>query len=354
MINTPFMSINRILLFISIVLLFIMLGLSGGVGAQTPDPDEQDDISPETIILQVHVQEDGSAVWRIEHRYLLSDETEDEAFADLQDDIAEEEAAYIEQFTDRMEPTVSDAAELTGRSMELDNVSMETETRTLPQLYGIISYEFTWYGFAASKDDTVLVGDALAGLFLDDQTQLLVSWSEDMEATSVDPEPDESDDQKVIWVGPAEFGQNEPRVILEPVSGYFAETRGPILGMGWYSTLGLLLGIGIAIGVGGWWVIRNREDSPVSSDSIPSSEPVGSAEQDPSLLSNEEQVLQLLYDRGGRMKQQEVVQTLDWTDAKTSQVVRTLREEGEIESFRLGRENVLRLVDPDEDAGKDE
>ncbi|MFA1612097.1 helix-turn-helix transcriptional regulator [Halobellus rubicundus] len=67
------------------------------------------------------------------------------------------------------------------------------------------------------------------------------------------------------------------------------------------------------------------------------------------LLSNEERVLALVEHEGGRMKQQEVAQTLDWTDAKTSQVVRKMRDEGDLDAFRLGRENVLVL--PDEDIG---
>jgi len=67
------------------------------------------------------------------------------------------------------------------------------------------------------------------------------------------------------------------------------------------------------------------------------------------LLSNQEQVLALVEHEGGRMKQQEVAGTLDWTDAKTSQVVRKMRDEGDLDAFRLGRENVLVL--PDEEFG---
>jgi uncharacterized membrane protein len=67
------------------------------------------------------------------------------------------------------------------------------------------------------------------------------------------------------------------------------------------------------------------------------------------LLSNQERVLALVEHEGGRMKQQEVAGTLDWTDAKTSQVVRKMRDEGELDAFRLGRENVLVL--PDEEFG---
>jgi len=67
----------------------------------------------------------------------------------------------------------------------------------------------------------------------------------------------------------------------------------------------------------------------------------------PELLSNEERVLRLLEDRGGRIKQQEVVSELEWTEAKTSQVVSGLREDGAIDVFRIGRENVLALPEDD-------
>ena len=68
---------------------------------------------------------------------------------------------------------------------------------------------------------------------------------------------------------------------------------------------------------------------------------------DPELLSNEEQVLRLIRANGGRMKQKQVAEELDWTAAKTSQVTKGLREEGELEGFRLGRENVLALPEAD-------
>jgi hypothetical protein len=79
----------------------------------------------------------------------------------------------------------------------------------------------------------------------------------------------------------------------------------------------------------------------------------GDADDEPpwedELLSNQERVLALVEHEGGRMKQQEVAGTLEWTDAKTSQVVRTMREEGDLDAFRLGRENVLVL--PGEEFG---
>ena len=72
------------------------------------------------------------------------------------------------------------------------------------------------------------------------------------------------------------------------------------------------------------------------------------------LLSNEERVLQLLQKNGGRMKQKQVAEQLDWTAAKTSQVVGGLRDDDEVDSFRLGRENVLTLPDVDIEGGADD
>jgi uncharacterized membrane protein len=50
------------------------------------------------------------------------------------------------------------------------------------------------------------------------------------------------------------------------------------------------------------------------------------------------------------VKQQEIVEAFDWTEARTSQIVRDLRDDGELDGFRLGRENVLKLPDEDEAA----
>jgi hypothetical protein len=51
------------------------------------------------------------------------------------------------------------------------------------------------------------------------------------------------------------------------------------------------------------------------------------------------------------MKQKAVAEQLGWTDAKTSQVTKKLRENDELEGFRLGRENVLSL--PEDDSGSE-
>ncbi|MFB6253868.1 MAG: helix-turn-helix transcriptional regulator, partial [Halobacteriaceae archaeon] len=48
----------------------------------------------------------------------------------------------------------------------------------------------------------------------------------------------------------------------------------------------------------------------------------------------------------------DIVDQLDWTEAKTSQVVNDMKEQNEIEVFRIGRENILRL--PEEETGEED
>jgi hypothetical protein len=65
------------------------------------------------------------------------------------------------------------------------------------------------------------------------------------------------------------------------------------------------------------------------------------------LLSDEERVRHLIADSGGRMKQAAIVEATDWSDAKVSQLTSAMEEDGQIEKLRIGRENVISLVDED-------
>ena len=70
---------------------------------------------------------------------------------------------------------------------------------------------------------------------------------------------------------------------------------------------------------------------------------------DPSLLSDEERVEHLLERNGGRMKQATIVQETGWSDAKVSQLLSAMTDDGRVEKLRLGRENLISLPDADEE-----
>lgn len=338
------------------LLLVALLIPSGVVGM--PDTVEQTDtdLEADDIVLQIHLNPDGSATWTIEHRYRLADEDAEAAFADLRADIETNESAYLNRFTDRMEPTVASAADSTGREMAVENVSITAETRSLPQEYGIIRYQFEWFGFAVFDDGQLIAGDAVSGLFLDDETRLIVSWTDEYTLDRAAPNPDEVRDQLVQWHGPTDFGPNEPRVVLvRSDSGVIDDpSDDPLLGVG----SNLLLGLGVlALAIlGGALFIRRRGTRAAGTGTIAAVEAergdgdldAETDEPEWGLMSNEEKVVRLLERNGGRMKQQEVTTTFGWSAANTSQVIRELREKGAIETFRIGRENVIVL--PDEDS----
>lgn len=314
----------------------------------------QPNIDADTIEMEATVHADGTADWRVIYRLELGDESEREAFEELQAEIEEEPATYLEPFEERMERTAGEGQTATAREMTVEGFAVTAEHSTQPDTeFGTVTFTFEWHGFATAEDDgaTVHAGDALDRLFLDEETTLTLKWDEEYELEAHTPEADTVEDDEVAWRGPLEFDLGEPRIVL--TSGGAGAGILP-------ATPLLLSGVAVAALVVGLWVlIRQRgipegDGEPDPGESSPRPPP---AESDPEpdgddgppleLLSNEERVLALLEENDGRIKQKEVAETLDWSAAKTSQVVGTLREEGQLETFRIGRENVLTLPDVD-------
>jgi hypothetical protein len=372
-------------------------GPSGVGAAQLGDAG----IEPDGVLLRVDLREDGSARWTVEYRIRLNDENTTAAFTSLRDDIAANETAYTATFGERMASTARAAENTTGREMRVENVSVSTARQQLPQEYGVVTYRFTWQGFATTTADGIEAGDALTGLFLDQRTTLVVAWPDGCGVATVDPDPDERRDDAVVWVGPTDFDAGQPALTLSTVAtdrtstdGEASSAAGPDgedadgSGDGMTAPLALVGGAAVlALGVAAvvaWRRLQGRDDGvPVSgppvtgsvgddegqsdagsatgagsaADAAERGETEASAETpdeavdgtpDPwadELLSNEERVLALLEHNGGRMKQQAIASELEWSAAKTSQVIGKMRDAGDVETFRLGRENVVSFPD---------
>jgi uncharacterized membrane protein len=296
------------------------------------DRTQMQQVTPDTVVLDVRVFENGTARWEVVYRTRLDDSETTSAFRSYKADIENNSEKHSQQFVNRMNSTVRNAEQSTGREMNGEDYSVRAEIREFPQRYGLVVYSFEWQGFAAVSDDRIRIGDSLSGLILNEKTRLLVKWPESHEATTIQPQPEtgyEKREHAVVWNGPIEFAGNEPRIVLSA------------LGTGWptpqmetiAAAVGGLAALLAALGAGRWlYRTRNGETDEQTED--PPAD----------LLSNEERVLRLLERRGGRVKQKAVVDEFEWTEAKTSQVVGNLREQGKIESFRLGRENVLALA----------
>ena len=323
---------------------------------------EQQSVDADVVVMTADVGPDGGADWTVAYRIRLDDDNATQAFEDLRADIQANPSAYTDRFGNRMQRTAGAAENATGREMAVENVTVSAREETFGQTYGVITYRFQWTNFAAVSDDRIEIGDALSGLFLDGETSLTVRWPSPYRAERVTPSPDERTNTSVTWRGQQEFGANEPRAVVtsQPAS---SDDGGP-------STLlvgGALVLVALAAGVYAFrrYGLSDGDDSPDRSEPTETAETTSPPPNDsnggggtetppPDLLSNEEQVIQLLEANGGRLKQQQVAGELDWTDAKTSQVIGGLRDDEEVETFRIGRENVVTLPDTELTGGADD
>jgi hypothetical protein len=71
---------------------------------------------------------------------------------------------------------------------------------------------------------------------------------------------------------------------------------------------------------------------------------------DEELLSDEERVIALLEEHGGRMKQVDIVGNTNWSKSKVSMLLSEMESEGTISKLRVGRENIVSLAGHEPDA----
>ncbi|MFC6716187.1 helix-turn-helix transcriptional regulator [Natrialbaceae archaeon GCM10025810] len=341
---------------------------------------------PDSHLTEIEVAENGTAFVTLEYEYLLEEDGTDDGnesdaggadedgdepvdWEELNASVDQREDEYVATFEERWSETATEAANETGREeMAIRDVSIGTDETTTPHEYGYVRVTFVWEEFAYVELPMIEIGDAIEEYELDDHMRLVIAWPESHEATSIEPQPDDRRESAAVWDGDeSEFFEGEPTV--EVVEASETGGDGPAGGSSdaefpatWLLVGGVALAL-TAVGAAGWWYRSGRTGSEPAAPTASAESPVaasgledppegeGEAHADepdgppPELLSNEEHVLRLLEERGGRMKQQEVVSELDWTEAKTSQVVTGLREDDEIDVFRIGRENVLTLPD---------
>ena len=286
-------------------------------------------IEPDSVVLEVSVAANGSAKWWIEFRTRLHDRADLDAFDRYRADLRGGSSNASQAFYDKIRASIAAAADATGRAMHGSDFSTRVELRRIPERVGVVVYTFRWDGFATVSSDRITIRDALEGFFLDENEKLLVSWPAGYTLSESDPPPDARRERTVVWSGPTELGQGQPSLVV-------TETPGPISRL--LPAVVAVFGL-VAVSAFLW----NRFGDDVADTlSWGSSD---ATDRDPDLLSNEERVVTLLERNGGRIRQRTVAEELGWSETKTSYVVRDLRQDGRIRSFRLGRENVLSLPD---------
>lgn len=107
-----------------------------------------------------------------------------------------------------------------------------------------------------------------------------------------------------------------------------------------------IVGIVVLTVLGAALVLQKRIDT------LPSGTDDREPTTDPDVLTDREEVRRLISENGGRMKQAEIVDAVDWSKAKVSRLLADLEDDGEITKLRLGRENLICLEGHEPPASK--
>lgn len=342
------------------------------IGSSSPAVVQQDSADgltlddADTIVTEVELQSDGNATVSVDYRYNIGNGTEESEWEELEDDVNSNNQAYIEEESASWQETLEDGQNETGREMNLSGFSVETDKTNTPREYGHVQFTFNWESFAYVELNRIEAGDALTGFMLDDASELRIGWPDAYNMTAVEPEPQSVEDNVATWDG-ENAGSDTQSPQIELIEESQSTNESPAgtdepqsIPVEILAAAAVLVAVTTTAVVAGWWFRRDGDESvpPPENGTEPAEAVATDAGQatmpPPELLSNEERVLQLLEERGGRLKQQQVVSELEWTEAKTSQVVSGLREDDEIDVFRIGRENVLTVAEEEIDGHTDE
>ncbi|MFB6135771.1 MAG: helix-turn-helix transcriptional regulator [Halobacteriaceae archaeon] len=345
------------------------------------------------VTVVVDVRESGDAHWNVTARFALNSTNETAAFDRLAADFRRGEATTGFSAT-TFRALASAAANRTGREMDIREVERDATLLDHGEnATGLLSLEFVWTGFASTEGPGVVVGDVFEGRWsLAADHRLVVYPPPGFGAENVRPGPDQVQHGGLVWEGPRTFTASEPAITFArgvttqtptttPPGGDGNERRSlfPLLAGGLVAAVAALAAL--------WWYARRDrgvageggpgavdapdggsagagEAAPERADAGASGEAAGAGagagegaaeesggeEVDLDLLSDEERVERLLRRNDGRMKQASIVDETDWSNAKVSQLLSSMAEEGRVEKLRIGRENLITLVENEEQA----
>jgi uncharacterized membrane protein len=340
-------------------------------GAAAPDgaaqmavPQQEEPTGPDTTMV-VRLESDGDARWNVTMRFALSEE--DDAFGAVErafENGSEDVGPSVTTF----EALAARGSEAAGREMAISDVERRGWRPSADT--GALTLTFTWSNFAAAEGERLVVGDAFGEPWdIATGQHLAVYPPEGYLPQSFQPGTDNGVSNGVLrWEGPRSFASDQPAIEYsggDGGNGTAGPGPGPDDGVGAVVLAAVAAVLALAVGVA-YLLYARRDDgadtdattgpgpSPPGPATTPDGDDGGTAEPDPeaegeggevdeTLLSDEERVERLLERNGGRMKQANIVSETGWSNAKVSQLLSTMAEEGRVEKLRIGRENLISL-----------
>jgi len=327
---------------------------------------QEDQPEPDNTVTRIELDPDGSATWTLQFRTRLATDEDVAEYRRFQETFQENVSRYLDPFRERMRGVVANADNATGREMRATNFEASTSIQEVPRRWGVVTYRFEWEGFAVTAADRVVVGDVfVGGFFISDGDVLEILPPEGYDAAEVTPPADERTEDTVEWRGREDFADRRPRVVAttdagaSPTDGRTNEGRnGNGDGMGPFGDrLSLVVGgLVLVVILVGLYLRRVRSDDVAGATSDgPDGREAGIATastdtqpgepEAPELVTDEDRVRRLLSERGGRMKQSDIVRALGWSKSKTSRVLSEMADNDDVSKLRIGRENVIDLND---------
>ncbi|MFB6309439.1 MAG: helix-turn-helix transcriptional regulator [Haloarculaceae archaeon] len=330
----------------------------------------------ERTVMTVQLADDGDARWTVAATFVLQSDAERASFRELADEFRNGDTAALG--LDAFRQASAAASDATGREMTVRDVN---RTYEIENSTGRLVLAFTWTNFGRSEGDQLVVGDAFntsTGTWLPGLTEnqtLVVRPPEGYGVRSSPPKAVENGTLR--WKGPTTFEPGYLHIVYtgatgtEPGNGPATSTTTPgdnsLQGVvrywpGGVVFVGLVLVVVYLSTQGQLTTPTARDgeaDAPDSGGETttadaqqPTDEPPADEEDDidEELLSDEERVERLLDQNGGRMKQAAIVKETGWSNAKVSQLLSAMEEDGRIDKLRIGRENLISF--PDEDLGE--
>lgn len=280
----------------------------------------------------IQINENGDAVWSIEIREPLENQSEMDSFDAYVSQVnSSENNQTTQDFQDRFSSVINNANGQYERNMSLDSLSVSAETaNTATGDFGITTVEFTWGNYAEEDEQgNIVVGQILSdGYTLSESEKLVITPPQGYEAQETPAAAEDTTQGNLEWSGPYSFSDTE--LVFEESTS----TDLPLIPIG--GGIGVVILVIVSV-----LFMKNRTTNSEEKDNT--------TWNTDELKTEGERIVEILESNDGRVKQKKVASELDWSDSKVSRVTSNMQEKGVIEKLTIGRENVLNLKEDDKE-----
>ena len=362
-----------------------------GQDADSTDTSNAQAFDSTTFLVTTY--ENGTATFTIRYERRLTNDSEREQFETYAQRFENQSTALYANFQSRADSLTAAGRNATGRDMQATNFQRDARVEERFNTLGILELSFQWSEFGVVRDDgRVVVGDVFdGGIYLGPNQAIVFQHGDDLRFAGVDPAGSTSgetlaDSDSVTWQGERDFSDERPRATFEPASAPTTTTPGSTTSDGGdgddtgttnpgdagEGDLGMLPMLALALVVvlvaafayreyGGDLVTTDDDDTAggatsdtgtdapgpgatgAATDAGASAGATEPAVADEELLTDEDRVVSLLEEHGGRMRQVNIVDETGWSKSKVSMLLSDMEEDDVVSKLRVGRENIVSL-----------